>query len=168
MPWEVHACQRLIKPAPYDKNSRPSLQERLLTRSSKMKRVEEQRLPFYRYDYDLESLWWILLWTCLFYVPYPPAQEFGVLIFTDASEPSFQRTMVMRTPENQRIAFSIPPQLEELVPFIHDLHATLYLNYASVSTDDYGCLKIHEQFWSALCSMIDTVGTMDDIRFFDP
>ena len=166
MPWEVHARQRLIKPAPYDKRSRLPFQKRLPTKVKKC--AVEQWPPFYRYDYDLESLWWILLWTCLFRVPHLLAQGFGVLIFTYTSEPSLQRTDLMMTLEDQRIASNIPPQLEELVFFIHDLHATLYTNYASIPTDDYSYLEIHEQFWGTLHRMINTVSTMDDIRFFDP
>ena len=63
MPWEVHSRLRLIKSTP---QSRRFIYDLLSSRVAYG--AEEQWPPFYRYDYDLESLWWILLWACLFCV----------------------------------------------------------------------------------------------------
>ena len=170
MPWEVHARRRLIKSAPYGENSMPTIAEFVRASSSdEDEDVEEQWPPFYRYDYDLESLWWILLWACLFCVSHPPAQDFGARIFTYTSVPSQERTEVMETLRSKKIQRYLPPQLKRLVPFIHALHAWLHRSYASTPNDVNGYLeKIHRKFWSALKQMRQCVEGMSDITLSDP
>jgi len=128
MPWEVHSRKRLIKPAPPS----DSFYDILSASSSRVVYgAEEQWPPFYRYDYDLESLWWILLWACLFCVSSDredSAHDFGFRIFTYTSQPSMDRTDVMQTPNNAQIQQFVPPQL---VRFIHALHISLYRSYAT-------------------------------------
>ena len=170
MPWEVHSrCRLREKPAPYGESSMSTVEEFEPAGSSdEDEDIEEQWPPFYRYDYDLESLWWILLWACLFCVSHPPAQDFGARIFTYTSVPSQERTNVMQTPRSKKIQRYLPPQLKRLVPFIHALHAWLYRSYASVPDDVDGYLeKIHRKFWSALKQMQQCVDKMGDITLSD-
>jgi len=63
MPWEVHSRSRLReKPALYDESSMSTVEEfEPADSSNEDEDVEKQWPPFYRYNYDLESLWWILL-----------------------------------------------------------------------------------------------------------
>ena len=170
MPWEVHARRRLIKPAPYDRSSMPTIAEFVRASSSrKDEDVEEQWPPFYRFEYDLESLWWILLWACLFRIPYRPAQDFGAQVFTYTLVPSQERTDVMETLHSMKIQRSLPPQLKGLVPFIHALHAWLHYSYASAPPDDVdGYLtEIHQSFWDILCEVQKCVDEIGDITLSD-
>ena len=166
MPWEVHSRQRLIQPSP---PSDKFIHDQFLLASSGVVWDAEEQWPlFYRYDYDLESLWWILLWACLFRVSSDrgdPAHNLGFRIFTYTSQPSLDRTHVMRTPYNAEIAWSIPPQLERLIPFIHALHALLHRSYATAPNDVNGYIKeIHQSFWRYLNMMEDCVNEMGDIE----
>jgi len=129
MPWEVHSCQRLIKSTPH---SRRFIYDLLSSRVAYG--AKEQWLPFYRYDYDLDSLWWILLWACLFCVSSNRrdlTHDLGYRIFTYTSQPSPDRTYVIQTLYNVDIKQSVPSQLERLVAFIHALHAWLHYSYVS-------------------------------------
>ena len=162
MPWEVHSRKRLIKPAPpsdsfYDILSASS--------SHVVYGAEEQWPPFYRYDYDLESLWWFLLWACLFCVSSDredSAHDFGFRIFTYTSQPSMDRTDVMQTPNNVQIQQFVSPQL---VRFIHALHISLYRSYATAPNNVNGYLEgIHHQFWYGLNEMQQCVNGMGDIK----
>jgi len=170
MPWEVHARRRLIKPAPYGENSMSTVEEfEPVDSSDEDEDVEEQWPPFYRYDYDLESLWWILLWACLFCVSHPPAQDFGARIFTYTSVPSQERTDVMEIPRSKKIQRSFPPQLKRLVPFIHALHAWLHCSYASAPPGDVDSylMDIHRPFWNILNKMQECVNEIGDIALSD-
>ena len=170
MPWEVHSRSRLReKPAPYDESSMPTIAEFVRASSSdEDEDVEEQWPPFYRYDYDLESLWWILLWACLFCVPHQPAQDLGARIFTHTLVPSQERTNVMQTPRSKKIQRYLPPQLKRLVPVIHALHAWLHRSYASVPGDVDGYLtEIHRPFWHILDQMQKCVDEIGDITLSD-
>ena len=165
MPWEVHPRQRLINPAPY---SERFIDDEFL--SSRVKRgVVMEWPPFYRYDYDLESLWWILLWACLFCVSSDIDTEdsprnLGLRIFTYTSQPSQDRTRVMQTPYSEEIAERIP--LDELISYIHALHAFLYRSYATTPNDVDGYLEgIHQSFWRYLNMMQNCVSKMGDIKF---
>ena len=168
MPWEVHSRRRLRpKPPPYDENSFPSAAELQLASSSVAENdAEEQWPPFYRYDYDLESLWWILLWTCLFRVDTSsiPAYDLGVRIFNYTSQPSPDRTHVMQIPYNMQIQRSLPPQLKTLVPYIQLLHHWLYIKYASAPINVNGYLDIHRKFWHLLKEMQECVDKIRDIE----
>jgi len=190
MPWEVHSHQRLReKPTSFDirysifhvlgsplliKTVPPSERiddEFLLASSSRVLYAEEQWPPFYRYDYDLESLWWILLWACLFCVSSDidtedSACNLGLRIFTYTSQPSMDRTRVMQTLHNAQIQRSVPPKLNALVYFVHALHAFLYRSYATTPNDVDGYLEgIHQSFWRYLNMMQNHVSKMGDIDF---
>ena len=164
MPWEVHSRRRLINPAPPS----DSVYDLLSANSSCVVHVaEEQWPPFYRYDYDLESLWWILLWACLFCVSSndDSAHELGFRIFTYTSQPSMDRTHVMWTLPNAQIQQSIPSQLNKLVSFIHGLHILLYCSYATAPNNVNDYLEgIHHQFWYGLNEMQQSVNAMGDIK----
>jgi len=72
----------------------------------------------------------------------------------------------MRTPYNAEIAWSIPPQLERLIPFIHALHALLHRSYATAPNGVNGYIKeIHQSFWRYLNMMENCVNEMGDIEF---
>jgi len=160
MPWEVHSCQRLINSAPY---SERFIDDEFLSSRVKCGVVIEWP-PFYRYNYDLESLWWILLWACLFCVSSDIDTEdspcnLGLQIFTYTSQPSQDRTHVIQTPYSEEITERIP--LKKLISYMHALHAFLYCSYATTPNDVDGYLEvIHQSFWRYLNMMQNCVSVI--------
>ena len=110
MPQEVYSHQRLIDSILH---SGRFIDDQLLSTSSFSVKhsVVRQWPPFYQYNYNLESLQWILLQACLFYVfsnRKDSAYRLGSWIFTYTSQPSLDRTHVMQISYSEKIIENIP------------------------------------------------------------
>ncbi len=86
----------------------------------------------YNFQYDLESVWWIVLWTLLVRIAHTPGQNYAPLIFVNRLE---------NTPERQSIFLAqgrLRSQLTEV------LHKDLQLRFAGLM--DASCTKLRQAY----------------------
>ncbi len=51
----------------------------------------------YNFQYDLESVWWIVLWTFLARVAYAPGQDYAPLVYVNRLENTTERQLIFLT-----------------------------------------------------------------------
>ncbi|KAJ3575710.1 hypothetical protein NP233_g915 [Leucocoprinus birnbaumii] len=162
MPWEIHSGLTLHNRAPV---LFTSFQEEDLPSSDDFPiNPVLSWLPHYRFDYDLESIWWIILWTLLSRVLHGPAQALSCEVFTYAARPSTKKTDIFTQPRHPDIAASTSPHLQSLTKSISLLHHTLFSYYAldPAGLGDY--LGIHGKFFQILGDMMLEVKKIGDFK----
>jgi hypothetical protein len=165
MPWEIHANDRLYLPAhgllPVGKVKVANLPKRTPRPAAQRSSRLAQWPPFYRFDYDLESLWWIFLWIVLSRVLHKPARDLSEVVFTYSTRPNPGRTKIFKDLEDPSILEAMDPKLETLAHPIYTILSLLHSSYREIpdSLDHY--LKTLANFWDILqdmASLIDKIG----------
>ncbi|KAJ3561933.1 hypothetical protein NP233_g9889 [Leucocoprinus birnbaumii] len=124
--------------------------------------------PFYRFDYDLESIFWIIVWALLTLIQYELGQTLSHQVFTYGPIPSHHRTQLF---ENQGLALivkNIVPLVAEFIAPLQWVHLTLFTAYKHVrrNHDDY--LATHSQIWKYILEMQELAEKLKDkVKFIE-
>ncbi|KAF5364010.1 hypothetical protein D9756_001069 [Leucocoprinus leucothites] len=167
MPWEVHSGQPLrdLQAPLFPPGSRAGKPFGPFVLPNNIPKCWP---PFYRFDYDLESIWWVILWTLLFRVPYKPARDLSERVFTYSTKPSDDKTSIFKIQGHPSINEAMHPALKMLVSPIQWLHALLWGSYAQAPEGINGYLQIYNNFWTILEQVPGLVNKIVDFEFSDP
>lgn len=173
MPYEIHSS--ILVDAPQVKLL-PLQQVKPFThRQTKVELPRDEQAPCpvkFRFQHDLESLWWVMIWIVLYRVGGEDALRLVKMIFTYSRVPSIPRArfFLYRTPD---LNAHLDTQLEALAPFFVEIQKILLSLYSSKETTgnlpayvEYG--KIYEQVWTALTHVFALVAEIQDVTFLDP
>ncbi len=83
----------------------------------------------YNFQYDLESVWWIVLWTFLARVAYAPGQDYAPCVYINRLENTTERQLIFLTEDyllSQKKVFDndLHPFLPLMVDFCNELRRT--------------------------------------------
>ncbi|KAF5363409.1 hypothetical protein D9756_001077 [Leucocoprinus leucothites] len=169
MPYEIHSGQRivyerLVVPNGYDFPDDPSAQVSPFADADQ----SQEEMLFFRFSYDLESLWWIMLWFFLTRVNYSPAYNLARRVFTHNIKPSKTRGAVFKTRSGKSvISEAIPPEFKDVYPWVEYIRIQLLSSHteSSLNSQDYAIL--YGTYWKNLCRVVIGVESLKDILFID-
>lgn len=124
MPLEIHRLRINFKPRPYTRSLAKNKEGNFRTSQPfipPVKAHQKTPSPKFRFQHDLESLWWILVWILLYRVGGETAHTLMKKIFTYNDTPSEART-AFSTQDVGTLVDYIHENLKFLVPVIIGLH----------------------------------------------
>lgn len=176
MPLEIHRSKPIIGPdqeffstapqvnpyAPRPKCSRPRSLERGGTAP----------LVNFRFQHDVESLWWVALWILLYRVGGVEALKLTARIFTNTDTPSKARENFF-TEKGDGLKDYIHEELKPLIHPILDIRATLYNSYNNKEKsenimDPTQYRQIYVDVWARLSELIQDAVNIEGVSFQDP
>ncbi len=175
MPWEIHSSTPLYvppeDPKKHDKNVDIFTSTTTSTPTVRNKAPGACHVKF-RFQHDLESLWWVALWILICRVGGDTALELGKQIFTSSDIPSKDRTGFFRSADDD-LTEIIHRGLRETVPAVLDIRGFIrnsYLDPAKFETlenfEPYH--DIYDDVWAAFVSLIREIREVKGVDFQDP
>ncbi len=137
MPLEIHRAERLYIPHP----SMPHYKGEVRAQSGSTfangvgpeeedSDSDDEFPPKFRFQHDLESLWWIALWIVLYRVKHPAALAVAKRVFTYGELPSPRRSKLFAKPKFAKYLKSIiPKELSSFVESLSGVREILYFSY---------------------------------------
>ncbi len=131
----------------------------------------------FRFQHDLESLWWIALWIILYRVNHPKAVEVAGDVFTDDEIPSRDREELFISKKFAGYLMSIiPAELSSVVGSLDYIRAVLYFSYAdehfsgdSVVFEAANYAEIYQMLWDGFDTLVTRARAIsfnfDDLTF---
>ncbi len=127
MPLEIHSADRL-----YDE---PEDMPLVPTRKRGVGSVEgvssfRKKPPRFRFQHDLESLWWIALWILLYRIKHPAALKVAKLVFTYGKIPTQNwKNFFTDTGFASHLKSIIPTEFSSFVVDLADIRTALHSSY---------------------------------------
>jgi hypothetical protein len=179
MPWEIHSSRRV---PPTQNRKRHMINERNqqddpFARSTASRTIRHQRgiirRPIkFRFQHDLESLWWVAVWILLYRVGGNKALQLAGKIFTHTNTPSEERTAFFIEDDDGLFAY-IHEHLKFLTSTVFDVRDALIDSY----TDEQKTtnLLVHEEYttiynqvWSGFSALIGDAIRVEGVIFQNP
>lgn len=107
--------------------------------------------PVYNFQHDLESIWWIFVWTVTCRVPHEPSVAFGRTIFQNLMEPPLARLKFLEDTITQRFMWCLLSPLQQLAGPLEVLRSFMvdaysYRRKANGLADLSSYVKAHQGF----------------------
>ncbi|KAF5363407.1 hypothetical protein D9756_001071 [Leucocoprinus leucothites] len=168
MPYEMHSGQKIyiqppVAPTRSDFTGGPSAQRPVYVANQ----FQEETLIF-RFSYDLESLWWIMLWFFLARLNHLSAYNLARCVFTYGIRPSDMRGTIFKTGSGTSIiSTAIAPELTAIYPLAEQIRVQLLISHAQVSPNSQDYAILYGTYWWYLCHMVTDVEPLKDLPFID-
>jgi len=93
--------------------------------------VETERTPqvVHNFQHDLESVWWILLWTITCRIAHPPSQAYAKTIFDNSMRSSLQRYDALAEPLTRTLRTVLKESLSEFSVYMESMRKYLLKQY---------------------------------------
>lgn len=162
MPWEIHASERLYVG---DVVEPPDIGEfnSFLFEPQSQEDNGKPPPPRFRFQHDLESLWWVALWIVLCRTKHPKALEVADVVFTYNEIPTPDRRRLFTNKAFAPFLTSIiPAEISPLVGGLDNIRAMLHFSYvdAGFSGDNTVISNvkrysgIYQKVWSGFSSLL--------------
>ncbi|KAF5363406.1 hypothetical protein D9756_001070 [Leucocoprinus leucothites] len=169
MPFEIHSGKRIFLKPPTMLNASDVPDKLSIHTLIPVAGGQSQKDSlFFRFSYDLESLWWIMLWFFLARADSSPAATLFCSIFTYSIKPSDERGAVfLASSDDTTVLDAIVSKLQPLYPWVQAIRLQLVGSYAQPSPDlgDYALL--YGVYWKFLCPLVDGAESLKDLPFID-
>ncbi len=165
MPLEIHSGDRIYQP-------KEEIQKRVATNpfssslsapvsASATNRMEDEEAPSikFRFQHDVESLFWVMLWIVLFRVG---GQEVLVLageIFTLSDAPSLKRIAFFKS-KKDGLSAKMREELKPLAPLLLDIRSKLYDSYESERSADIMNLVQYQEVYMEVFGLFTAVTSL--------
>ncbi len=130
---------------------------------------EETGPLHFRFQHDLESLWWVVLWIILYRIGGGNALQLAWQIFTCSARPSGARVDFFTSTADDLTEY-IHEDLKPLVPHVLSIRAILRLSYQDKEKterlmDHKEYHDIYEQMWNRLALLIQEVVYINKVKY---
>ncbi len=107
--------------------------------------------------HDIESIWWVYLWTILALVNHSPSNSFAAIVFEDTFNPSLVRGEMLTTSISNRLQQHLHPMLQQLVQPVDAVRSQLFQTYRKFK--DPSELSVYSPFYGLLLGLVDRTPT---------
>ncbi|KAF5364011.1 hypothetical protein D9756_001068 [Leucocoprinus leucothites] len=173
MPYEIHSGRRIYIKAPVTRRridipDNPSAQLPKLSVFPAAANQSQQIAPPFLFSYDLESLWWIMLWFFLARLDHSSANALARRVFTYGIKPSDKRGDIFLAPYGNSIVFAaVASRLQPLYPCIDDIRLQLLTSYSLPVPDLQDDATLYGACWKLLHQLVENIKPLQDIKFID-